>query len=367
MIPILVKSIFNYDYGLSEIEITSTNPKLKGTVSFERLKYLLDHGKIELLNAVIEDNTVQITENHTNAVRKFKLQFEEMEYGKIDDPCVLTAQQKSLSTLLQGTPLEINVAESSKSYDIVCKPYFIEKHNTYLLFAIHSYKTDSPSHLNVVVYLVEPGHESSFYYDWTLLFATQFAHTYIKYTNEDDVRNKINHILATLNNANSLNQFKDNNIFFAVIQDYFSDGNMWFDIRDNETVKAVKEVCFNLGIYEAYREMLIQRMVSVANNREKLVELQEYIKDKFNVTPPDIRTLITHYAFQNAHESYIFCDVNEAITHTVDRERREMDLKRRYEAYTPCGKNVDTTFGTKTNILTEFEMEGVLNDCIGKD
>ena len=168
MIPILVKSIFNYDYGLSEIEITSTNPKLKGTVSFERLKYLFDHGKIELLNAVIEDNTIQITENHTNAVRKFKLQFEEMEYGKIDDPCVLTAQQKSLSTLLQGTPLEINVAESSKSYDIVCKPYFIEKHNTYLLFAIHSYKTDSPSHLNVVVDLVEPGHESSFYYDWTL-------------------------------------------------------------------------------------------------------------------------------------------------------------------------------------------------------
>ena len=314
-IPFIVKSVNKYS---KLIQISSVFTTDKAEITFERLRYLVDIGEVELLNAVIDNGEIKFNEDF-DKIKKDKKHIKNLLSGPIDCSDALTQDQRKLSDCFKGTPFELDVKHSS-----VFSNAYIES------FPVPVFS----GKYNMVVSLEQ---------DWDITKTRAVIKISRKRIKNEPSKNaviydanpeKLNRMMELINHISDFDDIYEmrdlemalfglglNGLFADILTDYLSNGNVWFKIHPAD-VENIKYICDQLGIFEEYSAMLRNRITTVKSFSHIIEELKELSYSKFGIKQPNLDIMTLYWSF---------CDVGN-ITPTSIGETIQWEVEKMKDA-----------------------------------
>lgn len=279
-VPFLYKGTEKYS---KQVKIASVFTSDKTTVTIPRLKYLIDTGKIELLNArVTDDGNVEYTDEF-KMIKQNIDQLRDFWECQIDSPDILTPEQQQLAVILEGTPLEIDIDRTSQcEYDTaLSKPFVVSDDGYYIIVHMQVY----PWFNNNIRSVVQV-------YDKHLKPICNIAIHNIS----NDLINESIRLLGYLSDKfmETARYEKWAYLISKILEEYLCDTPYVINCKNIDQINCI---CEHFHIKERYSEILQARIDAVKKQTDAIIKLAEIAKDRHGLEQPDLETMILCFAF----------------------------------------------------------------------
>lgn len=286
-VPFLYKGTEKYS---KQIKIASVFTSDKATVTSARLRYLIDTGKIELLNAkVTDDGNVEYTDEF-NTIKQNIAQLRDFWNCPINSPNILTDEQLRIADILKGTSVELDIGKTSRNrYDTaVTKPLIVNAEG-------HCIKIDMDyrSWYNTV-----GGTVGVYRKDDTHLFNIQLSKLSSQLLNE--ITQLLSYLTDDCVEFDPDRPYKGDRVLSGVLKEYFD--NAVYDLNYTD-VDRINQICEHFHIKERYSQILQARIDKVKQETDLIQKLVEIVKERHDVSLPDLETMILCFAFPRARTS----------------------------------------------------------------
>lgn len=285
-VPFLYKGTEKYS---KQVKIASVFTSDKTTVTIPRLKYLIDTGKIELLNAsVTDDGNVEYTDEFKTIKQNID-QLRDFWECPIDSPDILTPEQQQMSAVLEGTPLEIDIDQTSRcEYDAaVSKPFVVSDDGHYIIVYMQVYP----------------------WFDNGVRGVVQVYDKNLKHLFNIDIRNASNELINE--SIRLLGYLSDKFVktercekwtylISEILEEYLCNTSYVIHCKNIDQIDCI---CEHFHIKERYSEILQSRIDDVKKQTDAIIKLAEVAKDRHGLEQPDLETMILCFAFPRVDSS----------------------------------------------------------------
>ncbi len=282
-VPFIYKGTEKYS---KQVKIASVFTSDKTTVTIPRLKYLIDTGKIELLNArVTDDGNVEYTDEF-KMIKQNIDQLRDFWECLIDSPDILTPEQRQMAAILEGTPLEIDIDQTSRcEYDTaVSKPFVVSDDGHYIIVYMQVYP----------------------WFDNGVRGVVQVYDKNLKHILNIDLRNASNDLINE--SIRLLGYLSDKFMETAcyekwayliseILEEYLCNTPYVIDCKNIDPIHCI---CEHFHIKERYSGILQTRIDDVKKQTDAIIKLAEIAKDRHGLEQPDLETMILCFAFPRA-------------------------------------------------------------------
>ena len=286
-VPFLYKGTEKYS---KQIKIASVFTSDKATVTVTRLRYLIENEKIDLLNAYITDNDEVVLTNEYNTIKQNIAQLRDFWNCPIDSLDILTDEQLRVADVLKGTLVELDIGKTSRNrYDTaVTKPLIVNAEG-------HCIKIDMDYRSG---YNTVGGTVGVYRKDDTHLFNIQLSKLSSQLLNE--ITQLLSYLTDDCVEFDPDRPYKGDRVLSGVLKEYFD--NAVYDLNYTD-VDRINQICEHFHIKERYSQILQARIDKVKQETDLIQKLVEIVKERHDVSLPDLETMILCFAFPRARTS----------------------------------------------------------------
>ena len=309
-VPFLYKGTEKYS---KQIKIASVFTSDKATVTITRLKWLVNTGKIDLLNAYITDNDEVVMTDEYNMIKQNIDQLRDFWNCPIESPDILTEEQHRCAAVLEGTPLELDIAYTSRGrWDTAkCKPFVVNTEGHYIVVYLDYSSWDDTIGGTVCVFRKDDQH----------LFNIQISIMSNKLLNE--MIPVLSYLSDDCIEFDPDRPYQGDRVLSDMLEDYF-DNNL--DDLNYEDVDRINQICEQLHIKDQYAARLQTRIDDVKKQTDLIQKYIEIAKKRHDVDMPDLETMILCFAFPRSEagvdwETTIICNGNGDFSEEHAKER----------------------------------------------